>query len=151
MLLLVITYFIVTFLKRVSNNFLNILLLTGFSLACAFGDKFFFFLLDDPRMDVYTSSDSGMSVIYFIWSLALLGCFLFIKLRTKLPNVHLDFAIVGSMLVVLSYFSGAYYGRYLAMFFVFILLAIGKPRIKNNAFWVMLFYTLYTFVMNFVI
>jgi len=150
-LLLVFTYFIINFLKRLTNKFLNILFLVGFSLACAFGDKLFFFLLDDPRIDVYTSSDNGMSLIYFIWALSLLGCFLIMKLRLTSVNVNIDFAFVGSLLVVLSYFSGAYYGRYLAMFFIFILLSIGKPIIKNGVFWLMLFYSSYTFVMNFVL
>jgi hypothetical protein len=150
-LLLVSTYFIVNFLKRFSNKFLNILSLVGFSLACAFGDKLFFFLLDDPRIDVYTSSVSGMSVIYFIWALSLLGFILFMKLRLTYANVTIDFAFVGSLLVVLAYFSGAYYGRYLAMYFVFILLTIGKPSIKNGIFWVMIFYSSYTFLMNFVL
>ena len=149
-LLVIMAYVYVNFLKRINNKTLHFFLLLFFSLACAFGDKLFFILLDDPRMDVYGSSVSGMSAIYFIWALALFACFLLMKIKSTEHDVKLDLALIGSLLVVLAYFSGAYYGRYLAMFFAFILLAIGRPRMNKGVFWVMLFYSGYTFVMNFV-
>jgi hypothetical protein len=150
LLLLIFIYFILNFLtNRVKNKALQILILVAFSFFFAFGDKLFFVLINDPRMDVYTQQ-SGMSIIYFLWALALLCCLFILKLKKILPDKILDLAFIGSLLVVLSYFSGAYYGRYLAMFFPFILLAIGTFRINKPAIWVMSFYCFYTFIMNFV-
>ena len=121
LLLPIFIYFIINFLtNRVKNKALQILILVAFSFFFAFGDKLFFVLINDPRMDVYTQ-ENGMSIIYFLWALALLYCLFIFKLRKILPDNVLDIAFIGSLLVVLSYFSGAYYGRYLAMFFPFIL------------------------------
>ena len=149
-LLLILAYFYVNFIKKINNKILHLFLLVLFSFGCAFGDKLFFILLDDPRIDVYGSNTNGMSAIYFIWSLSLFACFLVMKIKATEHDIKVDFALIGSLLVTLAYFSGAYYGRYLAMFFAFILLAIGRPRMNKGVFWVILFYSGYTFVMNFV-
>jgi hypothetical protein len=121
-----------------------------FSLFSSFGDKIFFFLIQDQRAFIY-SGYSGMSAIYFIWAMVLFGSIFFMRLNNWHMNTHQDYAFIGSLLIVSAYFSGAYYGRYLAMFFPFILASIGKFNINKSIIVVMFIYCFYTFVMNFVI
>lgn len=150
LLLLVLVYLIATFLKeRIKNKGLQIALLVIVSVFFAFGDKIFFVLINDPRMNIYTSN-SGMSIIYFLWACALSLSFFLMRKKNKDANLNLDFALVGSLLVVLAYVSGGYYGRYLAMFFPFMLVGIGPFKPNKPVIWVMAFYCFYTFVMNFV-
>lgn len=149
-LLLVIVYFLAVFLnKRIKNRTLQIISLTTASVLFGFGDKIFFILTNDPRANIYSSSN-GMSIIYFLWACCLFACIFFMKKRDVKSTLNIDFAFIGSLLIVLAYFTGAYYGRYLAMFFPFIILSIGTFDFRKPVIWVMSFYCFYTFVMNFV-
>lgn len=151
LLMLLAIYFLANFLKKyIKNSTLQITILIIVSFFFSFGDKIFFVLINDPRMNIYTGS-SGMSIIYFLWACLLFACIFLIKKRQETDTLNVDFAFVGCLLVVLAYFSGSYYGRYLAMFFPFILMAIGTFDIRKPVIWVMSFYCFYTFVMNFVI
>lgn len=151
LLLLITTYFLVNFVQnRIKNRVLQFTILIAFSLFAAFGDKLFFFLLSDQRAYIYTGY-GGMSVIYFVWALLLFACIYVARLKENRLNINQDFAFVGSLLIVSAYFSGAYYGRHLAMYFPFILVSIGKFNINKSITAVMFIYCIYTFVMNFVI
>jgi len=149
-LLLIAAYFVIQFLhKYIGNHKFRIFVLIVFTFGCAFADKLFFILIDDPRIDVY-GNNSGMSIIYLVWALALLYTIFVLEIKQLGDSAELDFAFIGSLLVVLSYFSGAYYGRYLAMFYPFILIAIGKFSITKPVYLLVLFYSAYTFTMNFI-
>ncbi|MBM3400854.1 MAG: hypothetical protein FJY21_00830 [Bacteroidetes bacterium] len=150
LLILVVVYFLAVFLKnRIKNRTLQIISLTMAAILFGFGDKIFFSLINDRRANIYSSSN-GMSVIYFLWACCLFACIFVIKKRDQKSTLNIDFAFIGSLLIVLAYFSGAYYGRYLAMFFPFIILSIGTFDFRKPVIWVMSFYCFYTFVMNFV-
>ena len=149
-LVLISTYFLIDFINSsTSKKYLRYFALILISFAFAFGDKIFFAILDDYRADVYASG-ANMSLIYFLWSLALFYSVYILKIKNAINPKELDFAFVGSMLVALAYFSGAYYGRYLAMFFPFLLISMGKFNVKKPLFLIVLFYSVYTFIMNFV-
>ena len=149
-LVLITTYFLIDYINYfVSQKRLRLLALILISFVFAFGDKIFFAILEDYRADVYVSG-SNMSLVYLLWAIALLYSLYILKIKNVLNHKELDFALVGSMLVVFAYFSGAYYGRYLAMFFPFILISIGKFSVKKPLFLTLLFYSTYTFIMNFV-
>jgi len=151
LLLLIGAYFLIEFLnKRVKTKGIRLSVLIVFSGFAAYGYKMLFALLNDLRAEIYSGS-SGMSVIYFIWGIALVVCFVIMEFEKKEVNTSLDLAFVGSLLVVMAYFSGGYYTRYLAMFFPFMLLAIGEFNVRKPVVWVMSFYCLYTFVMNFIV
>lgn len=149
--LLIVTYFIVNYLhSNISNKLIQFLTLLSFACLAAFGDKIFFAILDDPRIDVYSSA-SDMSIIYLLWAFVLFCILIHLKFKRISKLKELDFAIVGALLVVFCFFSGAYYGRYLAMFFPFILMSVEKFKIYSPVYLIVLFYTLYTFILNFVI
>ncbi|MFZ6024753.1 MAG: EpsG family protein [Bacteroidota bacterium] len=152
-LLLIGTFFIVEIIfKVVKNKTLQFLIISLYCVAAAFGDQLFFILIDDPRIDVYSGQGrGGMSLIYFIWSLVFLLAVLIHRRKDNANNIYINYALTASLLVVLCYFSGSYYGRYLAMFFPLILLSIGKIRFNNWMYWTMLFYSGYTFFMNFIV
>lgn len=151
LILLIITNFVINFVQnKIKSRVFQIFILMTFSLFSSFGDKIFFFLIQDQRAFIY-SGYSGMSAIYFIWAMVLFGSIFFMRLNNWHMNTHQDYAFIGSLLIVSAYFSGAYYGRYLAMFFPFILASIGKFNINKSIIVVMFIYCFYTFVMNFVI
>lgn len=150
--LIIASYFLVEALPKVfKNRWMQVLALLIFALICAFGDRIFLRLIGDFRQEVYTGEGGKMSVIYLIWAVIFFLVSLFKRVNLGTYNKYIDYALIASILITMSYFSGAYYGRYLAMFFPLILLGIGKVHFHNGLFWVIGFYAVYTFSMNFII
>ncbi len=142
-------YFIKLNKRLLKNRYLQLGSITVFSTFLAFSDKIFFYLIGDKRFDVY-STPNGMSFIFFVWALCLTSSLYYARVKEKVYNINIDIAIVGALLVALCYISNAYFSRYLSIFYPIILLAIGQFSWRKPVVWVMSFYFLYTFFVNFV-
>jgi hypothetical protein len=107
---------------------------------------FFLYLLDDQRLHMYWFSIEKFNFNYFIWScMLILAC-----LITKNYDDYF-FAVSLGFIILFSVFTGAYYTRYIAIFWPLVLIELSRNSRKLYIYSVLFIYSVYSLTLNFIV
>ena len=132
------------YLKSKHRVFMKILYSLSLSLVLSFFYLFFLFILDDQRLHMYGVDQRYLSINYFIFG------FLLVFLCLINPKQDNFYILTIAFTIIFSTISGAYYTRYIAIFWTLILVELSGKNKSLTTYTLIASYATYSFIVNFI-
>jgi hypothetical protein len=133
------------YLKSEQKQIFKISLALGLSLTLSLFYLLFLFILDDQRLHMYGLGHQYLSLKYFLFGLLII----FICLNN--PKQDNFYTLTIGLTIIFSTISGAYFTRYLALFWPLILVELSDKIVSSALFLLIASYATYSFIVNFII